>query len=52
MAVDLSQAQNYAMLKNSEAKNKTCTTVCYFFVSRANLSFMSLSNTKFLANQS
>jgi len=48
VAVGINQAQNYAMLKNSEAKNKTCTTVLYFFFSRIDLGFMSLSNAKFL----
>jgi hypothetical protein len=42
----MSSADRYVgtVLKNSEAKNKTCTRVRYFFVSRVNLGFMSLSN--------
>jgi hypothetical protein len=39
------------VLKNSEAKNKTFTRIRYFLFSRANLSFMPLSNAKFLANR-
>ena len=36
------------VLKNSEAKNKTFTRALYFFISRANVGSMSLSNAKFL----
>jgi len=51
VAVAINQAQNYAMLINSEAENKTFTRVRYLIFSRANLGFMSLSNAKFSVNR-
>jgi hypothetical protein len=36
---------------NSEAKNKRCTRVRYFSISRINLGFMSLWNAEFLPNR-